>query len=94
MKTFHTCGSSSTREKETAGVVGSHSVNLSGLLHFLHVKCSPCDPCDSYFDAMKLESFTSFTKITSPVWAKRSKHLKDKEGPACRQGHPSVLMGS
>lgn len=49
MKTLLFYGVSSTLEKETEGILDSHSVNLSGLLHFQHVKHSLNNPHASYF---------------------------------------------
>lgn len=51
-----------TLEKETEGVLDSYSVNLNGLLHFLHVKRSLVT---HILNTIDLESFTSLIKLTS-----------------------------
>lgn len=78
---------SSTLEKEAEGVLDSHPVNVSGLLHFLHVKCSPNNPHDSYFKCHEFGITYCTLNMTFSTWGKRSKHLKDKRGSDYRQGH-------
>lgn len=46
-------GSSGISEKEAG--LGSHSMNLSGLLHFLHVECSTDSHNDLYFESYELD---------------------------------------
>lgn len=83
-------GSSGTSEKEAG--LGSHSVNLSGLLHFLHVECSTDSHNDLYFESYEIGLiYFTYENHIFLLWQKIK--ASERQGRnQCRQGHLFLFM--